>query len=145
MAERCRMKTNTVEEILQWLEVGKHLTIHRKAGKVNRYELQWREGLVYIDHRLDDAGLSQIEIRVLGHITRIADDETGGFFINKSKFAEVCRMQRETICLGLDSLEDRGICTPYADRKNPMYILTLNECFPKPVVTVTDNSCDGMG
>jgi hypothetical protein len=33
MAKCCRMKTNTVEEILQWLEAGKHLTIYQKAGR----------------------------------------------------------------------------------------------------------------
>ena len=77
MAKCCRMKTNTVEEILRRLEKYKRLTIHREAGKVNRYELRLPLGLLYIDRRLDDGGLSQMEVRVLGHMTRLADIETG--------------------------------------------------------------------
>src|SRR5260221_276385 len=141
MSKVCRMNGKTVEEALYWLEQHMFIKIHRKAGKLHQYEFMLSRKTLYIDHRLDDFGLTPIQFRVLCHAARLAN-EGGEFFLSVKKFAKICGMKRETVNAALKLLEDQEFFIPYAERKNPMYILTLDELFPKPTGAKTTN--DGM-
>jgi hypothetical protein len=143
MCEVCRMDTNTVEQALSWLEGDGVIKIHRKHGKAHEYELRINRGALYVDHRLDELGLSPVQFRVLMHMARLAS-ESGEFFISERTFATVCRMKRETVHAALKKLEHLDFYTPYVERRNPMCILTLNELFPQELktssLTVTQTS-----
>ena len=132
------MDGNSVERALGWLQENQFINIHRKHGKLHEYELRINRGELYVDHRLDELGLSPVQFRVLMHIARLAD-ESGGFFISVRKFATICGMKRETVNRALQALEDLELYTPYVERKNPMCILNLDELFPKESKTVTDS------
>jgi DNA-binding transcriptional regulator YhcF (GntR family) len=137
MCKVCRMEGNTVEQALDWLEEKQFINIHRKLGKPHEYELRIDRSELYVDHRLDELGLSPVQFRVLMHIARLAG-QAGEFFISVRKFATICGMKRETVNRALQALEDLELYTPYVERKNPMCILILDELFPKESKTVTD-------
>jgi DNA-binding transcriptional regulator YhcF (GntR family) len=134
----CKMNVHSIEPALSWLEQHGLIKIQRKARKLHQYELLHNRKELYIDHRLDDCGLTPSQFRVLCHMSRLAN-ERGEFFISERKFAKICGMKRETVHAALQALEDQGFFTPYVERKNPMCILTLDELFPKPTVAKTTN------
>jgi Helix-turn-helix domain len=138
MYKVCRMDGDTVEQSLDWLEEKQFINIHRKHGKPHEYELRINQSELYVDHRLDELGLSPVQFRVLMHMARLAG-QAGEFFISVRMFAKICGMKRETVDGALKALEDRELYTPYAERKNPMCILNLDELFPKESKTVTDS------
>jgi DNA-binding transcriptional regulator YhcF (GntR family) len=130
MAEVCRMDANTVERALYWLEENGLVKIGRKHGKPHWYELQFDRSDLYVDHRVDELGLSPSQFRILMHMARLAD-ELGMFFLSERKFAKICEMKRETIHRALQALEDLDLYAPYAARKSPMCFLSLNEVFAR--------------
>jgi len=136
MSKVCRMDTSAIERALNWLEEKGLIKIHRKAGKLHEYELKISAQALYLDHRLDDRGLSPCQFRVLMHIARLAD-VAGAFFISERKFANICGMKRETVHRALEALENSEFYTPYDERQNPMCILTLDELFPPESKTVS--------
>jgi hypothetical protein len=131
IAKTCRVhRQHIMTDLVALCERGYFGMYLGRGGKIHRYHLIKRCKL-YIDHRLDDAGLTVAEFRVLGHISRLADD-IGRFFINYRKFASVCLLSRNTVKTALNSLEQKGYFGPYADRKNPIYFLQIEEKYPFP-------------
>jgi hypothetical protein len=135
IAKVCRMKTSTVISELRWLEHKQWITIDQGGGgrKSNRYEFSINSKYLYLDHRLDDYGLSPAEFRVLAHISRLADVDDGHFFINDYDFAAICEMRWETVKSVCAFLEEKEFFVAYTICKNPMYHLYLNDLFPEPL------------
>ena len=135
MARVCRMKPHTIIRSLKWLELNGYLKrIPGKGGKASRYKLLIGPGHLYVDHRLDDFGLSPIQLRVLMHMAkRSKEKENGVFYMNESGFAIICGADERTVHSALEVLERSSFYAPYpdADRRSPMCYLTLNELFPR--------------
>lgn len=64
--------------------------------------------LPFIPAWLDDAGLSQAEFRLYGHLCRRADNKTGVAWPQADSIARVCGMARNTVWKALRSLEVKG-------------------------------------
>jgi hypothetical protein len=129
IAETCKMQKDSVERGLRWLKARGYIELG-KTGRRNHYRVLVPRRKLYIDPRLDDYGLSAVQVRVLAHMARLSTSE-GEFFINEGTFAKVCGMDRKTIKSALASLE--GVFY-YADdtRSNPRYFLIICEdVFPR--------------
>ena len=131
IARTCRMNRQSVIDALPWLEDHDRIEIARgKNGTRNHYRVLVPDKDLYIDPRLDDAGYSPAEIRVMAHISRLSD-EIGCFFINQLEFARICCMNRETVKIVLNRLKDRKLIMAYDYRANPMWCFHLCDFYPR--------------
>jgi DNA-binding MarR family transcriptional regulator len=131
IARTCRMNRQSVIDALRWLKKHGYINIiPGKNGVHHHYHMLVPDKDLYIDPRLDDAGFSPAEIRVLAHISRLSDD-IGLFFINPLKFARICCMARNTVKAVLDRLKDKELIKAYDYRKNPMWCFHLCDFYPR--------------
>jgi DNA-binding MarR family transcriptional regulator len=131
IARTCRMNRQSVIEALRWLEEHGYIKLTRgKNGTRHHYRVLVPDKDLYIDQRLDDAGFSPAEIRVMAHISRLSND-IGLFFINHLKFARICCMNRDTVKTALERFEDKELIIAYDYRENPMWCFHLCDLYPR--------------
>src|SRR5260221_5897551 len=128
MAKACRMKTKTLIACLRGLHDHGYIRVTR-GRRYNHYVVLVPKNRLYIDHRLDEAGLSPAEIRVLAHISRLGDD-TGRFFVNYEKFAAVCGMSVNTVKSALDRLLEGEMISTYEHSADSFMFLLLHDLYP---------------
>ncbi len=133
MAKTCKLKKDSIEAGLRWLKARGYIEI-AKTGRSNHYKVLVSQKKLYIDHRLDEYGLSAVQMRVLAHMSRLCGDRSGlveNFFVDEKKFAKVCGIDERTIGKTIRDLEEMEFCLPYIDKKNPPWGLMLFDLFPR--------------